>query len=387
MKKIIYLGGFCMPDRNAAAQRVLGIAKILSVCGYEISFYGLTHSYDPLTDVGNIEGFNFINFPYPDRFDKWIRYLSGRDNLFKALKKENPDMVILYNHPAFAIEHILRYCHPKGIKVIADVTEWYEPYGNILFKIIKGYDSRRRMYKSHLKLDGIICISSFLSSFYKNLGLKIVEIPPLVDCNERKWKISNTEYIYSHDSIESINVIYAGSPDANKDRLDIILKSMDKVWPAFNNKIKFDIIGITEEQYRHQWNDQKFRDYVYFHGRKTHNEVIKFLLKADYQIFIRPDTIANRAGFPTKFVETLTSKTIPITNLSSNLSMYLHDKENGFIIDSLNTEAICDTLRIALSKSHKEINKIKSNIKTDTFDYHNYILQLKEFCQDILVNK
>jgi len=44
MKKeiLLYVGGFEMPDGNAAAQRVLAIAKALPD-GYNVKFLGLTH--------------------------------------------------------------------------------------------------------------------------------------------------------------------------------------------------------------------------------------------------------------------------------------------------------------------------------------------------------
>lgn len=38
---IIYVGGFELPDKNAAAQRVLSIAKILRELGYDVIFLGV----------------------------------------------------------------------------------------------------------------------------------------------------------------------------------------------------------------------------------------------------------------------------------------------------------------------------------------------------------
>ena len=37
-KKILYIGGFELPDKNAAAQRVVGNSYILKNLGYEIIF-------------------------------------------------------------------------------------------------------------------------------------------------------------------------------------------------------------------------------------------------------------------------------------------------------------------------------------------------------------
>ena len=37
-KTVLYVGGFILPDKNAAAQRVVGIAKILRDIGYNVVF-------------------------------------------------------------------------------------------------------------------------------------------------------------------------------------------------------------------------------------------------------------------------------------------------------------------------------------------------------------
>ena len=40
---ILYVGGFELPDKNAAAHRVLSNGKLLRDLGYEVSFVGITH--------------------------------------------------------------------------------------------------------------------------------------------------------------------------------------------------------------------------------------------------------------------------------------------------------------------------------------------------------
>lgn len=372
MKTALYIGGFCMPDGNAAAQRVLGVAKVLRDCEYNVRFSGLTR-LAKAPENGIIDGFSYINYPYPDSFRSWIRYLLGQDNSITEIKAFKPDLVILYNHPAFAIERITKYCHNNGIKVLADVTEWYEAKGSLLFRMIKGYDTNRRMLKSHLKVDGLICISSYLTKFYKQHGVKVIEIPPLVDIEQPKW----------HQNIESktneIRLVYAGSPGSSKDRLDLILDALDEIIPTLNKDVKFDIFGITQEQYIKTWGDESHRDYVVFNGHRPHEEVIKKLLEADFQIFLRPDTLTSRAGFPTKFVETITSGTLPITNLSSNLEDYLTDGVTGFVISRLEKRFIMDTIRKALSKTTADLDYMKLKLDNETFDFRKYGMSLSAF--------
>lgn len=376
MKKILYIGGFCMPDGNAAAQRVLGVAKALSLLSIEVCFCGLNRDiHSP--EIGVFESFDFINYPYPSSLIDWFKYLVGRDSVISEIEKFQPDAVILYNHPALAIEHITKFCHKKRIKALADVTEWYEPQGNPIFKAIKGFDTNRRMRKSHLKVDGLICISSYLAVYYRRQGAKVIEIPPLVDIEQPKW----------HQKVEEhhgeFRMVYAGSPGSSKDRLDLILTALDEIIPNLEKKIRFDIIGITQEQYIDTWGDNKHHDYAVFNGRRPHEEVIKKLLEADFQIFLRPDNLPNRAGFPTKFVETITSRTLPITNLSSNLKDYLINNKNGFVIEALDIVSIKSAINSALAVKSDAIEILKRNLDNTKFDYRLYSNKLYDFIKNI----
>jgi len=374
--RALYFGGFELPDGNAAAQRVLGVGKLLRECGYEAKFYGIAHRAQVSTS-GHIDGFEFINIPYPSSLIQTINFLIGNNGTIDEIKAYNPDIVILYNYPALAIEKITKYCHRNGIKVLADITEWYDPTGSMLYKIMKRADNSRRMKFSHKKLDGLICISDFLTDYYSDSLLPILNLPPLVDITQSKWH----QKVERHDNC--INMVYAGTGGLTKDRLDIIIQALDKIIPSIKSEFRFSIIGITKERYKEIWNDTKDHPYIDFLGRVPHEEVIKRLLETDFQIFLREDTLRNRAGFPTKFVETISSRTIPITNLSSNLSKYMIDGKNGWVIVSPDESSIQNALLHALNMSRSAIESMKSNIVADSFDYHNHIDHFKNFIQEV----
>lgn len=366
-----------MPDGNAAAQRVLGIAKAMRECGCEVRFCGLSRNISSIYEDGEIDGFVYRNYRYPVSGKSWLKYLMGLDASIREIEDYKPGIVVLYNHPSFAIERITRYCHKKGIKVVADVTEWYEVKGNPVFRIVKGFDTSRRMKQSHKKLDGLICISDYLTDYYGSCGLPLLSVPPLVDKKQAKW---NQE---DHESPDVVRIIYAGSPGLEKDELATILKSLSEIKDALPRDIHFDILGITHEQYQARWGDKQEYPFISFHGRLSHGEVLKFLKNADFQVFIRPDNLQNRAGFPTKFVETITSRTIPITNLSSDLSKYISDGYNGFVIGDTSISSVRTTLQRALSLPAEEIQRVKDNIDADVFDYHHYLNLIQEFVDSL----
>ena len=68
MKKILYIGGFELPDKNAAAHRVLAIAKGLRDSGNEVVFMGVSkdnRETDVLKTKSVVQWFITYSVPYP----------------------------------------------------------------------------------------------------------------------------------------------------------------------------------------------------------------------------------------------------------------------------------------------------------------------------------
>ena len=74
MKKrtILYVGGFELPDKNAAAQRVLSVAKIFKSIGYNVIFLGIDKTIDTKISIEETKreyfGFGSWAIPYKTYF-------------------------------------------------------------------------------------------------------------------------------------------------------------------------------------------------------------------------------------------------------------------------------------------------------------------------------
>lgn len=377
--KVLYIGGFILPNGNAAAQRVIANAKILRELNYDVKLVGLTHDDSGLESF-KYENFECINLPYPQTSMEWWKMLTSIDQYLPFYTKDT-SLVIAYNHPAIALKKLLNYNRKHGIKTISDCTEWYEPQGGKLIKAIKGWDVNQRMYKVHPQLDGIITISKYLDDFYKERKVKTVLLPPLVDKNENKWKQE------AKQEDNSIRLLFAGSVGrGNKDRVDFVIEALDGITTGRTDLISLDIVGITEEQYRsvyEGWEERPIPKFVHFYGRQSHEEVINRLKQSDFQIFVRENNLANTAGFPTKFVETISAGTIVLTNASSNLKDFMIEGVNSYELDISNKESLVNSLMKPLSLSKEEIILRKRQIKTDTFDIRNYIENVKSFLESL----
>lgn len=380
-KTILYIGGFVLPDKNAAAQRVIANSLIFEQLGYKVVLVGLTRDRRDAGvwfKRGNME---CMNLAYPSSIGEWWNYLTSDKPYQQLIADYDPTAVIAYNHPAVALKKLLKHNRHKGIKTIADCTEWYDPKeGNVLFKIVKKWDVEKRMAEVHLEMDGIITISRFLDDFYKGKGKKTVLLPPLVDLQDAKW----TERKCNHDDENKTKLIFAGSLIENKDRLDWIVGSISRILPEMGKEdsVELLIVGVTEQQYRQMYqvgNDEQLPPFVKFLGRIAHEEVIQLLLQSDFQIFLRERNLPNMAGFPTKFTESISSRTLVLTNDTSSLTDYLENGKNGFLLDIENEQALADSLKKVLALSIKDIRQLRSQMDTSVFDYRRYIQKTEQF--------
>ena len=127
----------------------------------------------------------------------------------------------------------------------------------------------------------------------------------------------------------------------------------------------------------------KIPAFVHFHGRVPHEEAVAALKEADFQIFLREDHLANRAGFPTKFAEAISAGTIVLTNASSNLKDYMVEGKNSFELDISSPERLSETLAKPLSLRREDIKNIKANLDSNLFDYHNFIKPSELFLHSV----
>ncbi len=366
---LIYVGGFELPDKNAAAQRVVSNAKIFRELGYDVVFIE-TNVKQSKVIVHHQNCFGF---------DRWsiqssLKRLISISNIIQILSDlSTPAAIIAYNFPAIALVELNKYCNRHAIKLIADVTEWYGAQGdNIVFKAIKGLDSYLRMNLIHPKLKGIIAISQYLEDYYKS-KVPTLLLPPLTDLSEDKWNISASQ-------CNLLRIIYAGSPGRNKDKLNIILQSLSKS----NAEFEFRVIGLTKAQFLDNYPEEantisKLNRRVIFLGRMSHRDVIYELKQSDFSLFFRDINRVTMAGFPTKFAEAITCGTPVLTNKTSDLEKYLTVGVNGFWIDDIDVDIV-----ELLNRECQYLKSIKTTVDNKIFDYHNYIHTVDMWLDNIL---
>ncbi|MBP2068993.1 hypothetical protein [Anaerococcus nagyae] len=372
---IIYIGGFEMPDKNAAAHRVLNNAKIFKDIGYDVVFCGVDKSIS--ADSNNVEYFDeFASMPtaYPKSNYQWIKSLLDFNHIKRVIKKyPNTKFVIAYNMHAIPLSKLRRYCKKSNIKLIADITEWYDNRISINpVKFIKWIDTNIVMRILHKRVNGIIAISDYLKNYYSKYVCNIVQLPPLVDINDPIWNPKNVEYWKSG----IIKFVYTGNPGRSKDKLETIIKYLYKYK---NLDFKFSIYGLTKDdflKYNPSYREiiSSLENKLEFFGRVSHEESVNALYQSDYCIILRDRTRKNMAGFPTKFVECVTSGVGIIANDFSDISKY-YPMDNYYMVNRV--EELEEVIYDCIS------NGRLSNSTIDIFHYSNYLNEVIDFLNQI----
>ena len=400
-KTIFYIGGFELPDKNAAALRVLANGKVLRELGYKPVFVGIKKTLPQNIHIKHtkcsVNNFDSWAVPYPNSKKLWLKYLISNKHLEYLIDHYYRDDlygVICYNYPFIAQCNVKKFCHRRNAIYIADATEWSgSSGGGAFFNVVKWLDTSLRMRFIHPQTNGIITTSQFLSNFYKVRNCITVELPTLYDIDNL-----NSQPPLFNKKDDTIKLLYAGSAfnpiriNKNrtniKDRLDKVIFLLAKVYPKKANFV-LNIYGLPLENYLSVFPEHikiinGLSNKIFFHGRKPHQDIIKNIQKSDFTIFLREIDRVIEAGFPSKFSESISCGIPVITNKISNIQDYIVEGKNCYIIDLDDHENQIEKMLKILCLNKNEILKMKQYcMQNRMFDYKEYVGPVKNFLDSI----
>ena len=99
---------------------------------------------------------------------------------------------------------------------------------------------------------------------------------------------------------------------------------------------------------------------------------------------MRDDNRVTKAGFPTKFVESIACGTKVIANVSSDLESYIKRYRLGILLQDISVECLIDQLKSLLQGKNNIQLEQKSRL---IFDYRNYIESMRGFLNILIDGK
>lgn len=384
MKKLLIITTSKYPNGDAGSIRQHIFAKMFTELNYNVEVIGMGNSTNYKQQV--YDGIPYRSFR--NKNDSLImrifNLVSYKSKLNKYLN-ENTDVtdILVISVPPSVISYLKKNINPK-IKLYHDSVEWYSKDQFKLGYLSPSYQINNLYNKKWIdKKFKVISISKYLEENFKSRGVETIRLPILLDVQS----MNNN----NHTSNEpKIKIIYAGSIGNNKDYLLEFLTSIDLLSLEYKSKIEFNILGINKIDLVKNFKlDAEFfvrnENVINALGRVSRNEVINYLDNADFSILFRnPNQRYAKAGFPTKVVESLSTKTAVILNWSSDLNEYLTNYKDCLVVEKLQVSLIVAKLEEIVKMSREEIEILKSNARCTAeknFDYKNYIFKLNEFME------
>ena len=370
---IIYMGNYELPDKNAAAHRVMNNGKIFTALGYQAAYLGIVRekSFSGIRQSKYDE--NIYEEAYPLGLKQWVSHIFDTRNIEAvAAKYSDTCLIITYNVPFATYKAVKKAFAKKQIKVAYDCTEWNDyAEGSLPKRLYKKHDEKMIRTKLHHVCDDIIVISSLMEQQYQ--GKNLLKLPPLVDIEEPIW---HQERIVHPGTFE---FCFAGTV-SNKENLDSVVEAFCSLERP---DIRMRIVGLTKEEYAAAYLEQaqliRSDNRLLFMGYVSHEESVKYVLSCDCYIFIRENTRRNAAGFPTKFAEAYTCGVPIISTDVSDIKQYASDNRL-LIIDNISDNAVKDAM-LQILNTHNENDH--ENTLNESFDYHHYLGETEEWISRI----
>lgn len=398
--KIIYTGAFRFPDGDAAAARVLGIGKALGAIGYEVEFasWGAVERGQDRQDDGRYiyEGFRYLSLSdlrsqKLSPIKRLFRYLTAGSNTLSWLRSQDLNgvkAIIAYHGNSIFLAKLAKFCRMRGIKLIVDCTEWYDSRQLVGGRFgLVSLDNAIRMRLINPRIGSIIAISSYLEKYYVNKGCRVINIPPLIDFKEDKWKSFYAEV----PGCQKLRLVYAGIP-GKKDLLGDILRGISIIKNE-GAAIEIHLVGPSRDAVVACLNGDtslldSINDAVVFHGRVSQSDVPRILSSADFSVLLRPQERYALAGFSTKLVESLAAGVPVIANRTGDICNFVNDGEEGILLSDYSPTAFAEGLKRIIAmplQKRKEMRSKARDRASLAFNYKVFRTSLDKFLNDVVI--
>ena len=378
--RLLYIGRFQLPNKDAASLRVYNIGYTLKKCGHSVDYVCL-EGFESEPKVWEDSTYYFVFSKELSGLDKNREWLFGNRALAKLrelCREKRYDAVILYNTADAVAKKILKYCRGEQIRVLSDVTEWYAlrfPRSvNEFFSFLHAMSVGRRIQKTDQKLDGVIPISVYLYDYYTKKGLNVLRIPP----------IFHYDRVYEDPESEYRTIMYAGSP-ARKDEIQILIDAVEAV---NKDKMILKMVFVGTKKPEHAETLEKKG--IYFLPRCDNTQVVKYVRSSDFTVLFRRNKRFAKAGYSTKVAESLYNGVPVFCNEIGGTDRDIENGKNGVKIKELSMQGVYDGLMQIARLSPEECASIRKNcreIGDQLFSADNYVEPINEFLKKVSAKK
>ncbi len=388
MSLIIFGDLFTFPDGYAATNRVYTYAKGIQEQGVAVHVICFSNDYVDRFD-GVSDGIQYYH-PFRQKvrnpsflIRRW-QNLKKYINTYTILKKINKeDKVIAVNSwTNLLATHLVIWiiCKIIRTKLIVECNERPLRYYQT-GRITKMYGSIKFFIESRL-CNGVICISRYIVDYYRQHGVrerKLFLVPSTVDPDrftglQEKPRPSGKPYIG-----------YFGSLTFYRDNIDLLINAF-AIFNKSDNNINLVVSGFcTPDEKKSLINlieKKGISDKVFILDYVTREEILHYVAHADVLVMVRCDDLDAKASYPSKLTEYLATGKPVVTVNVGEISDFITDKVNAFLIKPGDAEALADRL-VYIFNNYDQATEIGKKGKELTAGVFNYKVQAKRMLEFI----
>lgn len=393
MKKAYICAHVNFPRNDAGANYVYGLAKCLQAIDYKVTV--IARGENRREDWDDAEhAYLYGEIDYENIQEKAknkispisrvANYFSESGQVIELLERHTvtkDDYIFTYTDNYFYMRAIYRFARQKNVSLCTCVVEHHQAFqykgkwGNPVFWL------ERLGFRCGIPISKkVIVISRYLQQYFTRLNCSTFVLPPLVgNCGNIKPESKSESKIY--------HIIYPGRP-LGKDDIDVMVRSIVKVYDKSNGKIRFHITGCNREKIVRMCNlsvaEYKLLEgAVKFYPWMEYDELIKLYQKMDFFLLARKENKVTLANFPSKLPELMSYGIIPVVSkVGDYANLYIRDGESGIVFEKCTVEECTGAIERAISLSEEKKEFLLKNIHAlvnDKFDYHIWGTRLREF--------
>lgn len=393
---IIIMGPLTFPRPDASTSRVTAYAKGMIENGAQVKVLCVRPAgQSEIAPEGDFQGIPYrysagVTTYQKSRFKQIYLEIKA---LFAAIvllarfhRQRRIDAILFY---AAHIYHEITFsCLAKlmGITVLKDVCEYpfyFDRSTNLKLKI-KGYLYERLVFPF---FDALIIMTHALEDYCKPFlrkSARYLMVPIMVD----PARFENVEPV----NITGRYIAYCGDPYGTKDGVDILLDAFSKITDKHPD-VKLYIIGNTVDRRDPDFLkrlQQKIdikcgSERVILTGRLDSQDVPRYLVRACALVLARPRSVQAQYGFPTKLGEYLaTGNPVVVTDVGE-ISDFIKDEDNGFMVQPGDANAFAEKLDYVLSNPQhaRQIGLKGRSLALTVFNYQQHGPRLIEFIKGL----
>ncbi len=380
MKMLVLFGG-TFPYGFANSSRVLNYCRLFSSLGYDVHVIAIRSkesNYD-INSEYRLETFSFqtVTRKKPSSLQSYTGCKEFIRSIKEYLNYHKVDAIFLDSFEPY-FRRTIGFLKRTGAPIYIDQCEWMDVSSYRLRYIDWRYIRRNWLINNgYKKVDGVVSISRLLNQHFCDLGVRTVRVPTILD-------VENASYSETVAN-KKIRIVYSGNPSHSKEYLKPMIQLLADN-ETFREHFCFEICGPSETKViANIGGDRslldKAGDSVVIRGMVPQEKMAEILQNAWFQLFIRPNRRSSNAGFPTKLGESMMNGTPVITNDTGDISLYLRDGVNGFLLENNSIDALRNTLERVLTLSGDEYKQMRVSARRtaeNSFDYRRYNSQMSD---------